>query len=559
MYKFAIGFCCFLSTAVSVSADFKSTGVPRYDAAVRSAVGWLVKNGADAPENQTTFIAYALYKAGEPKTSPLVAKGIEHALHRANETGYSGYDHVYLAGVDAMLLADLDEPDTYRSAIQKMVDHVHGSQRSDGSWSESPTAPGDSSMAQYALLCLWAGDRVGCTVSPNVLEMAAAWHLDRGQPDGGWAYRPGILNGPERGLSQHTTTTAGAGSLAIVRLLFFGPRTLQTKKVDTEKRFGVLEKEEVDDTSLAGSKFPEFKTRFSMATFDSRIARGLGWVSTHFSPTAADVRAKNYFYYALERVAALHGMDDISGSDWFTVYADGLLTHQSADGSFDKTYLGPRVDTAFAILFLMRSTQVTLMKTYGQGLTRGERGNPFGDKEKKPDPTELDLLLSAMEKELGEGLQNVELDSVDEKIANEVVRSVQAITDPEALIGQKDRLKALVEHPDADVRRAVYWALGRTGDFSLIPLMIAGLRDPHVDVNVEAEMALRFISRKPGGLGASLNPKGGAETATPEEQVKIANEWRRKAISLWAKWYSDVRPFEEKDGFDELENAAKTK
>ena len=47
----------------------------------------------------------------------------------------------------------------------------------------------------------------------------------------------------------------------------------------------------------------------------------------------------------------------------------------------------------------------------------------------------------------------------------------------------------------------------------MVPLLLKGLRDPNVDVNVEADQALRYIARKPGGVGVSNNPLAGAETA----------------------------------------------
>ena len=43
-------------------------------------------------------------------------------------------------------------------------------------------------------------------------------------------------------------------------------------------------------------------------------------------------------------------------------------------------------------------------------------------------------------------------------------------------------------------------------DFELIPLMLKGLRDPNVDVNLQALDALRYISRKPNGFGISDEP-----------------------------------------------------
>lgn len=99
--------------------------------------------------------------------------------------------------------------------------------------------------------------------------------------------------------------------------------------------------------------------------------------------------------------------------------------------------------------------------------------------------------------------------------------------------------------------------LGRTGDFSLVPQMLEGIKDSNVDVNIEAEMALRFIARRPNGFGMSLDPLGGLTATDPADQrLRNANNWRTKALKLWSDWYFANRPFEERDGLDELEAAA---
>ena len=127
------------------------------------------------------------------------------------------------------------------------------------------------------------------------------------------------------------------------------------------------------------------------------------------------------------------------------------------------------------------------------------------------------------------------------------------ISDPEELVGRVDVLKKLLKNKSAGNRKAAYFALGRTGDFSLVPEIMKGLRDSNVDVNVVALDALRYISRKPNGLGLSREPLAGAETASEERRVVVANEWRTKAYDTWMAWYRKVRPFDETDGLDELE------
>ncbi|HIK91033.1 MAG TPA: HEAT repeat domain-containing protein [Planctomycetes bacterium] len=123
----------------------------------------------------------------------------------------------------------------------------------------------------------------------------------------------------------------------------------------------------------------------------------------------------------------------------------------------------------------------------------------------------------------------------------------------EDLIGQIDLLKRLLDHPDATNRQAAFFALGRTGDFSLIPLILQGLRDPNVGVNSEALQALRYISRKPRGFGLKENPLDGPRTSSEAQKVVRANAWRTKAYRTWHEWYASVRPHKELDGLDALE------
>ena len=534
-----------LTLTPCIEGAIKSTKVPRFDAAVSKAVGYLEANGAKTPETEKTLVSYALLKAGLPPSHPLIAEGIEIAKKRALTGGYHGYDHIYLSGVDAMLLADTDS-DRYFNELQQISNYVASAQHQDGSWSDAPQQPGDVSMSQYGILTLWAGQRAGCEISPDVVDRAAAFLLKGRNNDAGWPYRPGTKSGPGSGASTHNMTLAGAGSLAVVRTMLHGPKGLKAEATaKAPLKFGVLQKadSEADAGNQSGGAFPAYNAKNSVQVLDEAVNRGIAWADTRFTPISR-AEHKIYFYYALERASALADLKE----GWFTTYGDGLLTLQGADGSFNthqKFYVG----TSFAILYFMRSTQQIINKQFGKGRMTGDRDltNLYGEKKKeKKELGPLDELLGAM-------MTNVEdLEKLDDAAADAVIEKVQ-FSSRDDLVGQVDLLKKLLDRRDAENRRTAYWALGRTGDFNLIPLMMQGLRDPSVDCNVEALRSLRYIARKPNGFGLSLNPLAGAETADNDRKVEVANQWRTKAYKTWGDWYRTVRPFDEGGGLDELE------
>jgi hypothetical protein len=528
----------------------KSTMVPRFDAAVDKALTYLVAAVAEKEPHagEQILVAYAMLKCGIPKDDPFIAHAVEAVVARSGISGYrpiGAYDHIYGAGVDAMLLSDVDA-ETYKPNLQAIANYVQSVQRADGSWSDSPQQAGDVSMSQYGILALWACQRAGCDVTPAIVDRAGDFLMKRGNGDGGWGYRPGTTAGPGAGNSTHNMTMAGAGSLGVVRILLHGPKKPPEpeKKEDNTLFGGALTKIEQDDEDGVFGLFKDYKAQNSTGALDGRVDRAFSWIQSNFTPVSK-VEHNLYFYYCIERAAAISELGAIDGVDWYLVYGDGLLQLQQQDGSF-PTHTGPVVGTSFALLYYMRSTQQIIDKQFGVGRQQGKRGNPFGDKEVKREPTELDLLIADMEN------LDINVDDADIEVADEIVRSVISIDDPEELVGQADKLKSLMKHPNADVRKSACWALGRTGDFKLVPFMLDGIRDPSVDVNVEAIAALRFIARKPNGFGETLNPLEGVENPTDEEKLRIVNSWRQKAINSWSAWYAQVRPHEDQDGFDQL-------
>lgn len=504
------------------AADLKSTTIPRYDVAVEKSVAYLQQLRAIDVRDKG-IVAYALLKAGVEPTDPLVAEGIALAKGRAAAgNAYTHYVGTYVASVDAMLLADVGGT-KYRREVQQIADHILAIQEKNGSWSNKPGNPGDVSLLQYSILAIWAAQRVGCTIDKAAFDRVASFLLKHSSSDGGWGYRPGTKKGEGEGLSTHNMTLAAIGTLSISRQILFPG---EARDRPAGKKFGVLD---------TGTYIPTV----SADSMDRAIDRGLAWIQARFAPIPP-TKFQLYFYYTLERAGALEGLQE----GWYTTYGDGLLTLQAADGHFESLHasVGPEVATSFAVLYFMRSTQQIL--DYGLGIQVGGRDveSLFYGKKSKTELGPLDSLLKAME---GQDFASLDISTDD------LVQKIQ-FSSRDELIGETEKLRALLKSPDPANRQVAYWALGRTCDFDLIPMMLEGLKDPSIDVNVEAIAALRYIARKPNGFDLTFDPlESLPKKASEDERVKAANDWRRKALKTWQTWYAGVRPYESSDGLDE--------
>ena len=520
----------------SVTAELKTTKVPRYDVAVASAVKFLQTMPPPA-ERETSLVAYALLKAGVGQEDPRLSAGIADAERRGTECRYDGYVGSYLAAVDAMLLVDIDKK-RYQPVLQKIANRLMSYQRPDGAWQDpavGPSGAADNSLTMYCVLGLWAAVRADCRVSPQVFDKVASYLVSHSNPDGGWAYRITDASGQGQGKwSTDTMTITAVGSIGVARMLLFA-----NGEQRVEPKFGLLKK--VREAKKNG-KFRDYSPTVSAAVLDARIAGGRALLERRNPPIRQSVH-RQYFYYTLERAAALVGLQN----DWYTHYGDTLLATQHSDGSFegvpDHKY-DSAVGTSFAVLYYMRSTQEIL--NYGKGIQVGSRDlvaflHPTSNAQKEIGP--LDDLLAAME---GKDFSELDVNT------DEVVEKIQ-FSSREELIGQVDKLKILLKSPDATNRRIAYWALSRTGDFDLVPLLLDGLNDPVLSVNVETLTGLRYISRQPSGFKLTLKPLSHLpDDANEEKRLSAATVWRAKASRLWRQWYSNVRPYAERDGLDEI-------
>ena len=199
-----------------------------------------------------------------------------------------------------------------------------------------------------------------------------------------------------------------------------------------------------------------------------------------------------------------------------------LKSKQLPEGGWNSPS-GKPCATAFAVLYLLRSTQKSIKANLGQGTLIGGRGLS-GDLSRmkirggqlvtEEKPTEVDQFLNMLD---GDG--NADLEAL--------------VNDPTALqvnnVGPEEarRLQQLVKSGNPTGRILAVRALSKMRDLDYAPTLIYALTDPDKRVVREARDGLRYVSRRFDGFGLSDD---------------VNDSERYNALDKWKTWYRLVRP-----------------
>ena len=253
------------------------------------------------------------------------------------------------------------------------------------------------------------------------------------------------------------------------------------------------------------------------------IDRAHGWMDKNY---AIDIGPKCYYYlYALERYKSFQELFEGKSEEEPKWYNDGyqfLAKDPELEWQLVRL-LRPRCDTAFSMLFLLRSTQKSIRARLGEGTLLGGRGLPrnlLG-----PSLRNGQVVVDQVRTKVDELLSMI--DDGNEATLDELAR------DPSQLVVEKvdensaRRLQQLVRGGEPEVRLLAVRALGRTGNLDYVPTLLYALTDPDRRIVLEARDGLRFISRNFKGYGP------------PDD---FTDTQRFEAVAAWKNWYRSLRP-----------------
>ena len=511
---------------------------PEVKAMVARGVTFLESKGGDDPRmGAQALVALALYENHCGAAHPRVVQAVETIRHELGnldpEKVKLGQSQIYEAGLAAIFLIKLD-PVAYSREIECLLAYLQLRQKPHGGWGYFHEEIGDTSMTQYGVLSAWEANKAGFEVPIGSIERVATWLLKTQDPSGGHAYK-GKTSDSFVPIAQSRQslgmTAAGVGSLYISAHLL-----------------GVMTRKDRPDNALPNAlkevkpEAPEtkVKTQIPAAMFQAAQGRGTGWLQRNYK---IDPKGYTHYYlYALERCMSFreysekgpNGKIQEDSPIWYNDGVRYLMKTQAESGNWESdSPAGAFADTAFGILFLLRSTGKSLGEMnakLGDGTLVGGRGLPKESDQALVRDGEVIArpLLGPAEQLLAmlEGSEGAD----DLPDYDQTIDLLAELPPQEAakLVGQHaEQLRQLVGDWSPEARLAAVRALAKTRDLDNVPTLIYALTDPNFEVARGARTALRRLSRRPSGYGMPDEPTAGE---------------RLTAIRKWKAWYLAIRP-----------------
>ena len=479
---------------------------------------------------EVVLIAYAHYKAEHDESNPAVQRGIRQAQRFAAELPKGQqYKSNYECAVSVLLLCEV-APDRFRSELAAFQRYFNEVQMGHGGYAYPDDKDGDVSQTQYAILAIWMLDRFGYKVDYNRLKKTADWLFAVQDVNGPWPYhgklptRGGLIAQAE---TSHSMALAGAASLLIAgdAMGMWGDKSSDedTGIVGLPKAVKLFQEDDNADRRKKAVKLN------STQMFNA-IERMEAWRKAKPEKLGANLYWYFYTAYTMERFYSFVEIATGAGSDpspsWYNKIVGELKAKQASSGGWeDRAHTNASVSTAFAILFLIRSTK----KSLGDGASATSRGGQgFAKDVSNATLKNGSSFTRAPAQSVTNMLDLLEGEEADRLDGKALADNATLPTNPVERSAQLDRLERLVRGSKSwQARRVSAKLLGQSDEFRVVPALIFALSDPDDMVRAYARDGLRFISRNFEGYGM------------PDEPT---NSDIRKAQRSWREWYKRVHP-----------------
>jgi hypothetical protein len=438
---------------------------------------------------------------------------------------------MYSRAVALIFLCELD-PQQFKPEIEMLLQHFYDRQMPAGAWSYLNFTTGDTSQAQYGILALWTAQKAGFKVPIDKAERALSWFLRTQAASGGFTYQaedPGSGQRIAQAQVSLGLSAAGTASLYVgADMCGLGRGDKQRGKEEDIPAALRLVKDLKEDPD-AGAK--KVSTNINREALKRGQADGNRFFDANYRIEPGQWQF--YYLYTLERYMSFR--ESIEGGPeepkWYNDGVEYLKATQKPDGTWNNpgSGAGRGGDTAFAIMFLTRSTKKKIAKAVaGDGALAGGKGlNGDMTKAKQradgkivavPKSNAVDDLLNALEDPKNSDVEGIA--DLGEALKLD-------FKDPKRFKAQVDRVRALVSAEKFEVRLVAVRTLGKTDDFDNIPYLIYAVTDPDIRVARVADAGLRHITRKLDGVGMPTDP---------------TDQQRFAAVQAWKQWYKAVNP-----------------
>lgn len=550
------------------------TGVP-FDDPVLKTIAAEIREGSFSV-TATYHVALALLfldRYGDPNDVPLVQMlGIRVLLGQTNLGGWGYSCTESVPNTDIQFLRARLKPGAGGQNLEpgKLHPDVAQYHKALAGRPRQVGTADDNSNTQFGLLALWASRKHGVPADA-ALDLVVERFIRTQNPNtGGWAYTA-------------TETNDGTASMTCAGLL-----GLSTGYARREERLQKLaekdKKPEPGPSDQPKSNDPFFSppnkapvkgpARPAPDRLDFAAARGMANLGAALVRSVQAGRgrllhdtmtlgqADLYFFWSVERVGVIYGLDKIGGVDWYEAGAETIVRLQRADGSWPDSGGGnAQVSTAFSLLFLSKSnvvrdlsqkvqkTEVELRGGAGPGEAKVAPGeskepganvpNPAVEAKPKlalPIPVETEYgrmaldLVQATPLEWNKKLQKLR----DAKGSDNTMALAIAIPrlegdrkkDAREALAERltrmtpDTLRRFMKSEDPELRRGAVLAAAMTDDKAYIVDLIDCLMDEDELVVRAARAGLKSLSG-----GKDFGPQPGASRLDREAAVKNWRQW----------------------------------